>query len=808
MAFFNDELNKNAIQSNTESMHKKIIISLSTCFILSSFSFSTAPDIYKKDWTDFNKNGKKDIYEDSSQPVTARVADLLSQMTMEEKTCQLTTLYGYVAFLKDRLPAPSWKDSVWKDGIANIDEQLTGLRADTMYAYPYSSHAEAINKIQKWFIEETRLGIPVDFTTEGIRGLNHMKATYFPAQIAQGSSFNKKLVRQIGEVTGKEAKALGYTNVYSPILDVSSDPRWGRIEETYGSDPYLVSQLGKQNILGIQDQGIISTVKHFAVYSIPVGGRDGNVRTDPHVAPREMWNLYLEPFRVAFQEAKAKGVMASYNDYDGVPIIASPYFLTDILRKEFGFSGYVTSDSHALEDLFAKHHVAKDTADAARLALTAGMNVRTEFKNPADYIRGLRRGINNKSIPMEVVDLRVSEVLKVKFELGLFDHPYVSQTGKADTEVHSQSSQILAKQAAREGIVLLENRGQLLPLDKNKLNSVAVIGPNAKEHKSLLSRYGPTHANVITVYDGIKNALPKGVKISYAEGSAHTDANFPESDVRDFPLLDAENAAINEALAIAAKADVVFLALGDNENTIGETKSRLNLKLPGRQEILLQKIAALNKPTVLLLVGGRPVTFNFDVKTIPAIIETWYLGEYMGEAIADVLFGNYNPGGKLSVPFPKSVGQIPLSFPMKPSADAHGKDDANVSGFLYPFGHGLSYTSFEYSKLRIDKSKYAVNGEVEVKFILKNTGKIAGDEVVQLYFRDEVSSVTTYSQNLRGFDRISLKPGASREISFILTSRDLSLLNQQMKRVVEPGWFSIMIGSSAEDIRLKDRFEL
>lgn len=789
-------------------LNRKIIISLSVCFILSAFSFPAPPDIYHNDWTDFNKNGKKDIYEDIKQPVDARVADLLSQMTMEEKTCQLTTLYGYGAFLKDRLPAPSWKDSVWKDGIANIDEQLTGLRKDTVHAYPYSEHAAAIDKIQKWFIEETRLGIPVDFTTEGIRGLNHMKATYFPAQLAQGSSFNKKLVYQIGAVTGKEARALGYTNVYSPILDVSSDPRWGRIEETYGSDPYLVSQLGKQNILGIQDNGVISTVKHFAVYSVPVGGRDGNVRTDPHVAPREMWNLYLEPFRVAFQEAKAKGVMASYNDYDGVPIIASPYFLTEILRKQFGFTGYVTSDSHALEDLFAKHHVAKDTADAARLALTAGMNVRTEFKNPADYIRALRRGIKNRSIPMDVVDLRVSEVLRVKFELGLFDNPYVKNPAKADTEVHSKSARLLAKQAAREGIILLENQGQLLPVNKNNLKSVAIIGPNAKEHKSLLSRYGPTHANVITVYDGIKNALPENVNITYALGATHTDANFPESDVRDFPLTVDENKAIEEAVMVASKADVVFLALGDNENTIGESKSRLNLKLPGRQEILLQKIAALNKPTVLLLVGGRPVTFNFDIKTVPAVIETWYLGEYTGEAIADVLFGTYNPGGKLSVPFPKSVGQIPLSFPMKPSADAHGEHEANVSGFLYPFGHGLSYTTFEYSKLSIDKSKYVLNGEVEVKFTLKNTGKVTGDEVVQLYFRDEISSVTTYSKNLRGFDRINLKPGASKEISFILTTRDLSLLDQEMKRVVEPGWFSVMVGSSSEDIRLNGRFEL
>jgi beta-glucosidase len=782
-----------------------LLICFSIIFLISAFRKSDK--IIATDWIDFNKNGRKDVYEDKNQPIEKRVSNLLQQMNVNEKTCQLTTLYGYGAFLKDRQPQASWKDSVWKDGIANIDEQLTGLRADTIMAYPYSSHAEAINVIQKWFIKETRLGIPVDFTTEGIRGLNHMKATYFPAQLAQGSSFNKNLVREIGRTTALEAKSLGYTNVYSPILDVSSDPRWGRMEETYGCDPYLVAQLGKQNILGIQENGVISTVKHFAVYSIPVGGRDGGVRTDPHVAPREMWNLYLEPFRVAFQEAHAKGVMASYNDYDGIPVIASRYFLTDILRKQFGFKGYVTSDSHALEDLFAKHHVAKDTADAAKMALTAGLNVRTEFKNPADYLKGLRRGIANGSISMEIINQRVAEVLRVKFEIGLFDKPYVTNTADADQTVHNNKSKQLALQAAREGIVLLENKGKILPLSKNKINSIAIIGPNAKEHKSLLSRYGPTHAKVITVFEGIQNSLHSNVKINYAKGCNHTDANFPESDVQDFDLTAKESEDIEDAVKAAKQSDVAFVVLGDNENTIGETKSRLNLKLPGRQELLLKRIAALNKPMVLILVGGRPVTFTFDIKSIPGIIETWYLGEFTGEAIADVVFGNYNPGGKLSVPFPKSVGQIPLSFPMKPSADAESKEDANVSGFLYPFGYGLSYSSFEYSDLKIENT-FSKDKKIKLSFKIKNAGSVAGDEVPQLYFQDEVSSVITYSKNLRGFERIHLKEGEIKTVSFILTAHDLSLLNADMKRVVEPGWFKLMIGSSSEDIRLTQRIKI
>jgi beta-glucosidase len=787
-------------------MNKKMRFPLVLLVITGLFAFHSKEGLYHVGWIDFNKNGEKDIYEDAARPVEERVNDLLGQMTMEEKTCQLATLYGYGAVLKDHLPTLGWKDSVWKDGIANIDEQLTGYRKDTLYAFPYSSHAEAINKIQKWFVENTRLGIPVDFTAEGIRGLNHMKATYFPAQIGQACMFDKNLVGKIGEVTGREAKALGYTNVYSPILDVASDPRWGRIEESYGSDPYLVSQLGKQAIIGIQKNGIVSTVKHFAVYSIPVGGRDGDVRVDPHVAPREMWDLYLEPFRIAFQEAKAKGVMVSYNDYDGVPIISSPYFLTDILRKQFGFNGYVVSDSHALEDLISKHHVALDTADAARMALTAGMNVRTDFKNPRDFIMGVRRGIRNGSIPIIVINQRVKEVLAVKFWLGLFDHPYVINTALADQVVHNEEAKQLAFKAAKESIVLLKNADNLLPIDKNNIQTVAIIGPNAKEEKSLLSRYGPVNTHVITVFDGIRNSLPSSVNVLYAKGCNHTDKNFPASDIEDFAVTKEENDALNEAVEVASQSDIVFLVVGDNENTIGETHSRLDLKLPGRQELLVERIAALHKKTVLLLVGGRPATINFANKNIPAIVETWYLGETTGDAIAEVVFGNYNPGGKLCVPFPKYVGQIPLSFPMKPSADAHG--DANVSGFLYPFGYGLSYTTFQYSDLKVNTDAYSSRGDVSVSFHLKNAGKMAGDEIVQLYINDEVSSVTTYVLKLRGFERVTLHPGEEKEVKLIVKKNDFSLLNREMKRVVEPGWFKVMIGASSEDIRLTQRIKL
>ena len=390
--------------------------------------------------------------------------------------------------------------------------------------------------------------------------------------------------------------------------------------------------------------------------------------------------------------------------------------------------------------------------------------------------------------------------------MGLFDAPYVAKPEMANVLVHNKEAQALSLQAAREGIVLLKNQNNLLPLNSKNIQKIAIIGPNAKELKSLSSRYGPSYSNITNVFDGIKAAFPASVNITYAKGIDHVDKNFPESDVEDFEVTTEENAMIDEAVELASKADVIILAVGDNDKTVGESKSRVSLNLPGKQDFLVRKIAALNKPTVLLLVGGRPVTINFAEKNIPAILETWYLGEKTGLAIADVLFGNYNPGGKLPVPFPKSAGQIPMSFPYKPGALGNG--DADVKGFLYPFGFGLSYTKFQYSDLKVDATMYPAKGEVAVTFKVKNIGEVKGDEVVQLYINDELSSVTTYLKRLKGFDRIPLQPSEEKLVQFILSKSDFSLLNQDMKRVVEPGWFKIMIGASSEDIKLTERLNL
>ena len=434
-----------------------------TLFTVASFLFCTqvsgdTPDgIYHKGWIDFNKNGKMDLYENPKAPLEERVQDLLSQMTLEEKSCQMATLYGSGRVLKDALPQDNWKTEVWKDGIGNIDEEHNGLGTfKSEYSFPYTKHVDAKHAIQRWFVEETRLGIPVDFTNEGIRGLCHDRATYFPAQCGQGATWNKELIARIGEVEAKEAVALGYTNIYSPILDIAQDPRWGRCVETYGEDPYLVGELGKQMITSLQKHNLVATPKHFAVYSIPVGGRDGKTRTDPHVVPREMRTLYIEPFRMAFQEAGALGVMSSYNDYDGEPITGSYHFLTEILRQEWGFKGYVVSDSEAVEFISSKHKVANTYEDGIAQAVNAGLNIRTHFTPPADFILPLRKAVAGGKISQETLDKRVAEILRVKFWLGLFDNPYRGNGKQAEQIVHSKEHQAVSLEAARQSLVLLK----------------------------------------------------------------------------------------------------------------------------------------------------------------------------------------------------------------------------------------------------------------------------------------------------------------------------------------------------------------
>ena len=776
----------------------------------------TKSEMYHKGWIDFNKNGVKDVYEDPAAPLDARIENLLQQMTLDEKTCQMVTLYGYKRVLKDDLPTPEWKQMLWKDGIGAIDEHLNGFQqwglppSDNENVWPASRHAWALNEVQRFFVEDTRLGIPVDFTNEGIRGVESYRATNFPTQLGLGHTWNRELIRQVGLITGREARMLGYTNVYAPILDVGRDQRWGRYEEVYGESPYLVAELGIAMVRGLQhNHQVAATGKHFAAYSNNKGAREGMARVDPQMSPREVENIHIYPFRRVIREAGLLGVMSSYNDYDGIPIQGSYYWLTTRLRGELGFRGYVVSDSDAVEYLYTKHGTAKDMKEAVRQSVEAGLNVRCTFRSPDSFVLPLRELVKEGGLSEEAIDDRVRDILRVKFLVGLFDAPYQTDLAGADREVEKEENETIALQASRESVVLLKNAGGLLPLDINSIRKIAVCGPNANEEGYALTHYGPLAVDVTTVLEGIQEKTKGKAEVLYAKGCDLVDAHWPESEIIDYPLTEEEQSEIDKAVENARQADVAVVVLGGGQRTCGENKSRSSLDLPGRQLQLLQAIQATGKPVVLILINGRPLSVNWADRFVPAILEAWYPGSKGGTALADILFGDYNPSGKLTVTFPKTVGQIPFNFPCKPSSQIDGGKnpgpDGNMSrinGALYPFGYGLSYTTFKYSDLDISPKVITPNESATVRLKVTNTGKRAGDEVVQLYIRDVVSSIITYEKNLAGFERVHLEPDETKELSFTIDRKHLELPDADMKWIVEPGDFVLMAGASSEDIRL------
>lgn len=768
--------------------------------------------IYKTGWIDLNKNGEKDIYEDPSQSIASRVSNLIEQMSLDEKTCQMATLYGWKRVLQDSLPTASWKTAIWKDGIANIDEHLNGFitwgkTSESPLVTDIKKHVWAMNETQRFFIEQTRLGIPVDFSNEGIRGIESYQATSFPTPLNIGMTWNKSLAHSIGLITGKEARALGYTNVYAPILDVARDQRWGRLEEVFGEDPYLVARMGVALATGIQNNNqAASTPKHFAVYSANKGAREGMARVDPQVAPREVENIMLYPFRKVIQEANIMGIMSSYNDYDGIPITGSNYWLTQRLRQDLGFTGYIVSDSDALEYLYLKHHVASNLKEAVYQAFMAGLNVRTTFRAPDSIILYARELVKEGRIPIDTINNRIKNVLKIKFQLGLFDHPYVLDPAESAKIVNSTEHQAIALQASKEGIVLLKNNNQILPIAKT-LKKIAVIGPNAMNDSYAHTHYGPLATSSVSVLQGIQYLIGEN-RVLYAKGSDLVDKNWPESEILPIAPDSKEQASIDSAVKVASQADVVVVVIGGNTATAGENKSRTTLELPGHQLELVKAIKNTGKPVVVVLIGAQPISINWIDQNIDGIIYAGYPGAQGGTAVAEALFGAYNPGGKLTLTWPKSVGQLPFNFPSKPSAQTEEGETAKIKGLLYPFGFGLSYTSFAYSNLKTQFVSDKKDGNLQVTFDIKNTGNLTGDEVVQLYIHDQLSSVTTYEKVLKGFERVSLKPGETKTISFKIVPDDLMLWNQEMKYVLEPGAFSLIIGSSSEKIELSQTFKV
>jgi len=737
-------------------------------------------------------------------PVEQRVSDLISRMTLEEKVAQLLGTWQNPDSRQDQSHM-----FVDEQGVFLPDRAAVLLKHGMGEVSRPSEHrgpremAEFTNTLQKWMKENTRLGIPVLFHEECLHGHVAPKGTSYPQAIALASTWDPGLVHDVFSATAAEVRARGAQQCLAPVLDLARDPRWGRTEETYGEDPYLVSRIGVAAVEGFQGNGlfidsshVIATLKHFAVHGQPEGGT--NVAPGNY-SERVVREYFLKPFQVGVEEGHAQSVMASYNEIDGIPSHANQHLLTDILRQEWDFNGIVVSDYFGIDDLRALHHVAANSADAAKMALEAGVDVELPA---ADAYHSLVGQVRDGRIAESTLDRSVARVLREKFLTGLFDNPYVDP-GYAEKITNSPEHQQLALQAAREAIILLKNQNNLLPLDKAKYKRIAVIGPNAADLH--LGGYSNNPGRGVSVLQGIKDKVGANAEVLYSLGCKITETP-PDWDadkvILGDPALNAKR--IQDAVKVAQKADVAILVLGGNEQTSREAWAtnhpgdRDNLDLLGNQDDLAKAILATGKPVVVFLLHGRPNSINYIAESVPAILEGWYLGQEGGTAAADVLFGDHNPGGKLPITVPRSVGQLPDYYYQKPSAKREYLGTTTKP--LYPFGWGLSYSTFKYEHLRLSSESIGTAGQVKVSVDITNTSKVRGDEVVQLYIRDEVSSVTRPVKELRGFRRITLAPGETRTVEFGVGPSELSFLNREMHRVVEPGSFKIMVGGNSDDL--------
>lgn len=711
-------------------------------------------------------------YKNPHAPIPQRVADLLQRMTVDEKIRQLDMYWGHQVADMDGHEASTYneqkvKDAIGAHGIGSIHD-----------FYPLS--AALTNRIQRYAMEHTRLGIPILFIEEGLHGYSGKGSTEFPIPLELSSAWDTALVRQAGRTIATETRAHGVDMILGPVLDMARDPRWGRTEETYGEDAYLNSRNGVAMVEGLQGLGldhpdaVIAEPKHFAVHSVPEGGSN----TAPvNMGEREARSSFLYVFEKAVREGGAMGIMAAYHEWDGIPCVDNRWLLTEVLRKEWGFKGFVLSDLGAIKMTLTDHHVAADSADALGQSIAAGLDMQFYDFAHETLVEAVKTALQRKTMTPEDLDRAAGDILRVKFYLGLFDHPYTDTT----LLEHLHTRDELARKAAREGVVLLKNERGLLPLDPAK--KIAVIGPLATS--DYIGGYSSPSAHGISILQALKD---EGANVAYEEGYKSA-ADF-KSDTTGYP----EEASLRQkAVSLTQNADQTLVVLGEEPWQIGEGKDRAELNLSPRAESLIEALYATGKPIVVVLSNGRPLTIDWVAAHIPSILETWFAGEKGGLAIADVLLGKANPSGKLPITFPRSVGQLPLYEARKFTSYHRYVDEA--SDGLFPFGQGLSYTTFKYSNLKITPT--------DVSADITNTGSREGAEVAQLYIHDVVGSVTTPNKALRGFVRINLKPGETQTIHFPIGPDQLSLWNRQMKRVVEPGEFRIMIGSSSRDIRLE-----
>ncbi len=738
-----------------------------------------------------------------------RARDLLSRMTLREKAAQMMCVWRRKAELlvdgDGRFDERKARAAFFRrDGLGQV-----GRPSDAGGGLGPRAMAELTNAIQKFFVENSRLGIPVIFHEECLHGHAAIGGTSFPQPIGLAATFDPPLVESLYAMTARETRLRGAHQALTPVLDVVRDPRWGRVEETFGEDPYLVSRMGVAAVRGFQGDGtfrdgarLIATLKHFAAHGQPESGTNCG---PANYSMRVLREVFLPPFRAAVSEAGAVSVMASYNEIDGVPSHANRWLLRDLLRREWGFRGFVVSDYFAIWELSQRpdvrgHSVAHDKKEAAAMAVRAGVNI--ELPDPDCYphlAELVRKGVLKES----QLDELVAPMLEWKFRLGLFERPYVDPD-EAERAAGCEAHRDLALRAAQETITLLKNDGNLLPLDASSVRTIAVIGPNA--HRSLLGGYSGVPRHEVTVLEGIRERAGSRIKVLYSEGCQITVGGSWAQDEVVLPDPEDDRRKIAEAVKVARKADVIVLAIGGNEQTSREAWSfqhlgdRPSLDLVGRQEELVRAMLGLGKPVVVLLFNGRPLSINFVSQNAPAILECWYLGQETGRAVAGALFGDFSPGGKLPISVPRSAGHIPVFYNAKPLARrGYLFDDVSP---LYPFGFGLSYTSFTISNVRLARERIAAGGSTRVLAEVENTGAREGSETVQLYIRDVVSSVTRPLKELKGFRRVWLKPGQKTTVSFDITPEALAFWDIDMKYRVEPGEFEILAGVSSRDADL------
>jgi beta-glucosidase len=760
-----------------------VILSLVIIPVLNTHSQATAPD-----------------YKNQRLPVEQRVADLLSRMTLEEKVAQLTCLWQNRPQVKPQTDfstsrgdfSPEKASQILKHGIGQIARQRErmGPREGALFA----------NAVQKWLIESTRLGIPAILHDEILHGHMAKGSTSFPQPLALASSWDPDFITRVFEAGALETRARGSHHVLGPNLDIAREPRWGRTDETYGEDPYLVSRMAVAVVKALQGPGpmidgdhIIATAKHYAAHGQPEGGT--NI-APANYSERILREIFLPSFEAAVKEAGILSVMPSYNEIDGIPSHANNWLLQKVLRQEWGFQGNVVSDYYAIPQMQDLHHIAGNKAEAAKLAIEAGVDI--ELPDPDSYPLLLQL-VKEGKVSEALIDKAVARNLRLKFLLGLFENPYVDPERTVKV-TNSQAHRELAAEAARRSIVLLKNQNNLLPLDRTTVRSMAIIGPNAD--RAHLGGYSDDPGRAISVLQGITDKVAGKIKVTYAEGCKITKEGgnwWADTSHLSDPAEDSK--LIAQAVGIARAADIALLVLGGNEDTNKEgwadnhLGDRDSLDLVGRQNDLVKAVLETGKPTIVLLISGGPLSANYIAEKVPAILQGFYLGQETGVGVADVLFGDYNPAGKLPISVPRSVGQLPIYYNRKPTAK-RGYLFANKDP-LFPFGYGLSYTRFAYSNLKVSPTQIGPAGQARVSVTVTNSGTRAGDEIVQVYIRDLVSSVTRPVMELKDFKRISLSPLESKTVEFVITPDKLSFLNLNMKRTVEPGWFDIMVGTSS-----------